>query len=678
MLPKADITRRRRNALMILTILLLLVNVSYVLLTRWRADEQLQQSLDSEGATLQSTFHLTLDTTYAAMLQLATAIADDQRVQQAFWNGRLAWQREGDGGGGRQTTLFRQQLLKLISPMWQRQMLNFSARQFEFHFGPGAVSFLRVHQPDLYGDRTDALRHMIVDLNNDHMARSGLEFGRTHAALRSAVPVWHESVGLPRGYIGALEVGTSFEPILQLMLKQTGKHAAILLERERIDQSLWQQFKGPYQRQRDAGCPYYLEAATSDEIQTLLANKEFRAGYPGSSSTLIIQNHGKIFAVTRFPLFDYAAQRDKSRESCGVVVIWHDITDRYIAHTNDKVLTIIFAVVLFCLFELMLIAGFRYSCQRLQELIQEQTAEIATLAQRNDAILNAAGDGIIGLDQDGAITFANHSTESLTGWSIDEMLGKRLHELLQHSSMNGKTLSSNECAIMRCCRAGDRTEIAGERFTRKDGTVFQVDYLVTPLHDHSQGAVLVFRDITERHELEQRIIWLAHHDPLTGLPNRSAFVERLETLQGLCRRDCRTIAVCYLDLDGFKQINDQFGHEAGDAVLCETARRLNTVLRETDVIARFGGDEFVAAMQVTPDQPDGAQLVAERLLQALRQPVLFLDHELSVGVSIGIAYYDPQQENSIDQTIRHADQALYQAKREGKHRIVTFRFPQPS
>lgn len=676
MLPKADITRRRRNALIILTILLLIVNISYVVLNRWRADEQLQKSLDSEGTTLQSTFHLTLDTTYAAMQQLATAIADDQRVQQAFWDGKQAWQQEGGGGGGRRTAVFRKQLLNLVAPMWQRQMLSFSARQFEFHFGPGAVNFLRVHQPGLYGDRTDTIRRMIVDLNSDHVARSGLEFGRTHAALRSAVPVWHASSNQSRSYIGALEVGTSFEPVLRTILNQTGRNAAILLERERVDQSLWQQFQAQYQRQHDATCPYYLETTTSDEIQALLKNKEFRAGYPGISSTMIIPNRGKTFAVTRFPLYDYTAQRDKSGESCGVVVIWHDITDRYIAHTNDKVLTIIFSVVLFCLFELMLIAGFRYSCQRLQELIQEQTAEIATLAQRNDAILNAAGDGIIGLDQDGAITFANHSTESLTGWSIDEMLGKNLHQLLQHSSMNGQALSADECAIMRCCHAGVRTEIAGERFKRKDGTVFQVDYLVTPLHDHSQGAVLVFRDITERHELEQRIIWLAHHDPLTGLPNRSAFVERLETLQGLCRRDCRTIAVCYLDLDGFKQINDQFGHEAGDAVLCETAQRLNTVLRETDVIARFGGDEFVAAMQVTPDQPDGAHFVAERLLHTLSQPVVFHGTALTVGASIGIAYYDPQQEDSIDQTIRHADQALYQAKREGKHRIVTFRFNQ--
>lgn len=672
MFTKADLAKRRRNALIFLTVLLLILNVSYVLLNRWRADTHLQESLNHEGETLQATFHLTMETTYAAMLQLATAIADDQRVQQSFLDGKHAWQKEQNGAGGPHTAVARKRLLKLVSPMWRRQMQNFTARQFQFLFGPGAVSFLRVHQPDKFGDQSGTIRQMITDVNKDHTPHFGLELGRIEAGLRSAVPVWNGSEGNSKTYIGALEVGTSFEPVLHTLEKQTGRHAAVLLERDRVDQSLWHEFSAPYRATSDANCPYYLVASTNPGISQLLQNQNFRAGYPGNSSTMIIRDNGKTYAVTRFPLYDYAALRDNSKESIGVVVIWNDITERYIIHSNDKVLTVLFAVVFFFLFELMLIAGFRYSCQRLQVLIQEQTAEIATLAQRNDAILNAAGDGIIGLDQTGAITFANHSTELLTGWTIEEMLGKNIHELFHHSSMNGKDLQADECAIMRCCTEGTRTEIAGERFHRKDTTGFQVDYLVTPLNNLKQGAVLVFRDITERHELEQRIIWLANHDPLTGLYNRAAFEEKLEDLQGICRREQRSIAILYIDLDGFKQINDLFGHDAGDRILCETAQRLQTILREVDVIARFGGDEFVAAMQVTAEQPEAAGLVADRLLKALCTPVQVANRELQTGASIGIACYDPRHETSVDQTIRRADQALYKAKREGKNRVVTF------
>jgi diguanylate cyclase (GGDEF)-like protein/PAS domain S-box-containing protein len=298
------------------------------------------------------------------------------------------------------------------------------------------------------------------------------------------------------------------------------------------------------------------------------------------------------------------------------------------------------------------------------------TEDLKNAKDQAAAILHAAGDGIIGLDQFGAITFANHSAEQLSGWLTRDMLGNNIHHLFHHSDKNNEVLTDEICPILRCCNNGLSTEISGELFRRKDGSIFPVNYLVTPFKGGQHGAVLVFRDITERQKLEQRVIWLAHHDPLTGLLNRNAFEEHLACLDAICRREQRRIAILYIDLDGFKLVNDQFGHDAGDAVLCAVSERLKKIMREVDVLARFGGDEFVAAMQIMPDQNNAANQVSTRLLEALCTPVPYAEHHLSVGVSIGIACYDPCHDSNIDLTIRRADQALYQAKREGKNRVV--------
>ena len=298
----------------------------------------------------------------------------------------------------------------------------------------------------------------------------------------------------------------------------------------------------------------------------------------------------------------------------------------------------------------------------------KQQAEAANADK--SAILHAAGDGIIGLDRTGSITFANRSAELLTGRLTDEMLGNNIHELFRHSSRDDEPLPAEQCQILRCCRDHSSTELSGELFHRKDGSSFPVNYLVTPLGGDRDGAVLVFRDITEQQEMERRIIWMAQHDPLTGLLNRNAFEERASCLEAICRREQRSIALLYIDLDGFKQVNDRYGHDTGDAVLREVSERLRSVLREVDITARFGGDEFVTALQVTPDQPDSACQIAERLVAVLGTPFSQGGREIRIGASIGIAGYDPGSETTLDQAIRWADQALYQAKREGKNRVV--------
>ena len=178
-------------------------------------------------------------------------------------------------------------------------------------------------------------------------------------------------------------------------------------------------------------------------------------------------------------------------------------------------------------------------------------------------------------------------------------------------------------------------------------------------------------DITAQKEYQRQLEHVAHYDVLTDLPNRMLLAERLRQAMARVRRNGRHLAVAYIDLDGFKAINDTHGHAVGDRLLVEIAGRLRQCLREGDTIARLGGDEFVTIVADLPDTASSLPLM-ERLLSAAAQPVLLNGTTLQVSSSIGIAYYSAGDDADAEQLVRHADQAMYQAKQAGKNRFQVF------
>ncbi|MGE3551126.1 MAG: cache domain-containing protein, partial [Geobacter sp.] len=270
--------RNKRIVFILLTLLLLTLNVLFVALEWRRTNLQLRDSLAVEGKTLQAALDVTLETTFHNMLQLATVIAEDQRVQQLFQAGKHAVAQEGGGAGGKKTAAARQELLQLVLPMWQKQMRDYGARQLHFQLGPGALSFLRVHQPDKFGDRMDQVRHTIVDVNRDHKPRSGFETGRIYSGLRGVVPVWSSGDEKQREFLGALEVGTSFDPVLKTLDNRTGRGAAVLLNRDQVDQNMWQEFikRNMLGGAADAPDSCYIEASSRPEVIRLLRSPSFK------------------------------------------------------------------------------------------------------------------------------------------------------------------------------------------------------------------------------------------------------------------------------------------------------------------------------------------------------------------------------------------------------------------
>ena len=297
--------------------------------------------------------------------------------------------------------------------------------------------------------------------------------------------------------------------------------------------------------------------------------------------------------------------------------------------------------------------------------LQASYRQLKQSIQLLHATMNATLDGILVLDREGTITQANEQLLEL--WNMPPALAipGPATALLEH--MRSQLSDRSQFDLHLLAGPGSSAvslELSNGRF---------VEYLGRPhtVEGQQVGTVYSFRDITERNRTVALIRHQALHDPLTGLANRHRFGEALSEAIGIARQRGSRLAVMFLDLDEFKRINDTLGHAAGDQLLCLVAQRLRHCVREHDLIARWGGDEFTILL---PDvQMDGeASAVAERILQSLAAPVHLAADTVRVGVSIGIALY-PDDSDDESFLLMRADLALYQAKKNGRNSFQKFR-----
>jgi diguanylate cyclase (GGDEF)-like protein/PAS domain S-box-containing protein len=277
---------------------------------------------------------------------------------------------------------------------------------------------------------------------------------------------------------------------------------------------------------------------------------------------------------------------------------------------------------------------------------------------RYRTLFDLAADCLIILDLDGTIRDINRTGHERLGYTRDEMIGMHVTDL-------------------------DPPEFAAEvpkRFEEieKRGAVFESahrckDGTVMPVEIHSrvielEGKKVIFgvvRNISGRRTSEQRIAQLAHFDTLTNLPNRALFYDRLDQAVARARRYQQKFAVLFLDLDGFKQVNDRFGHHAGDRLLGMVAERLAENVRDMDTLARVGGDEFVFILN-NIEHPDNATLVANKIVESFSRPFAVNGNACVIGCSIGIAIF-PDDADDPETLVKMADDAMYLAKSSGKN-----------
>ena len=278
----------------------------------------------------------------------------------------------------------------------------------------------------------------------------------------------------------------------------------------------------------------------------------------------------------------------------------------------------------------------------------------------------AAQDAIIMMDNAGRIAFWNEAAQRLFGYSEQEARGKHLHELIVPERYRTEFERSFDCIGRNESGhvAGKTLELAG---LRKDGTQIVTEHSIAGVSVDGQWHTLcIVRDVTERKQFEDRIRHLANYDNLTGLPNRSLFYDRLRQAINLAGRNRHELSLLYLDLDKFKSVNDTLGHDAGDEILKGAPDRIQQQVRESDTVARIGGDEFAVILPKITSEQDAAT-VARKIIDAL-----FAAFELSgekrqqvhIGASIGIATF-PADGADMDALLKAADSAMYKAKQLG-------------
>ena len=295
--------------------------------------------------------------------------------------------------------------------------------------------------------------------------------------------------------------------------------------------------------------------------------------------------------------------------------------------------------------------------------------------ERAQVTLNSIGDAVACTDISGNITFLNLAAENMTGWSSQEANGRPMAEILKIVNATTHETIPNPM----------RMEIGQVQslhlppnciLIRRDGFEIPIEDSVAPIHDReglASGAVIVFRDVSAARAMALELTHSAQHDFLTSLPNRVLLNDRVNQAIAMAPRHLKKVAVLFLDLDGFKHINDSLGHPIGDQLLQSIAKRIVNCVRAADTVSRQGGDEFVVLLSEVERSEDVA-LTARRILQTIAQPHPIGQHDLHVTTSIGLSVY-PDDGRDAETLIKNADTAMYQAKENGHN---SYRFFKPA
>lgn len=293
---------------------------------------------------------------------------------------------------------------------------------------------------------------------------------------------------------------------------------------------------------------------------------------------------------------------------------------------------------------------------------------IETERHRLESILSSVGDGVYGVNADGQITFINPAGRKILGYQPDDaLIGRMAYKMFHYADEEGRPITLDSSRLQQAYQTGRSLQGLDSIFWNKDGRPVPVECTVFPMRidGHAEGSVIAFRDVSERKLLERELTWQANHDPLTKLNNRNAFERQLESEVTRLKRSSEKSALLYIDLDRFKYINDTAGHAAGDQLLVEIGQQLNSRLRESDLLARIGGDEFAIILRNIEE--DDLQSASDSFREILEQYTFVYDGKsYKVNGSIGVALIHTNTQ-SPGEVLANADIACHIAKGRGRN-----------
>jgi len=661
-----------------LSLVILLLDLTFIGITFFQSRNALIINFETDAKNQQATFKALFKETTNNMLQIATFVAHDPRIQQAFLQGKHAVESEGGGAGQQQASIARANLLNIVASSWGEITKRFKARQLHFHLGPGSTSFLRVHKPQKFGDNMDNVRYTIVDANQYQKATSGFETGRVYSGIRGVLPVFAiDSKKEKKIHVGAVESGISYHNIIHNLAETLNINIAVLLTMEHIQANVWPDFLEKRLQRSPPFEDFVVEETTSADFKSILDPSIVREEYR-SNIVRCVSLNGRYYAISEMPLRDYRGNLNPSLQDAGKIVFWKDVSDTHNTFFNNVINNLIYAAIGFVLIEILLYFGLSKTTTKLNTIIDKQTAQLKTEIALKDAkelklrkfslAVEQNPSVILITDKFGIIEYVNLKFFELTGYSRDEVIGQSPQIL-----SSGQTSQSTYQALWRTLLAGK--EWRGEFHNRKkNGDYYWANEYIAPIFDDA-GNITHFvglqDDITEHRKITQEINYQVSHDLLTGLINRREFEKRLLRLIKDTQQHKNIEHIfCFFDLDKFKIVNDTSGHPAGDELLRQISTLTKENIRQRDTLARFGGDEFGILMESCSLQK--AEYITEKIRDLIEHFVfIWEDKSFSVGVSIGIVSISDKTKD-MTEAFKQADAACYAAKEAGRNRVCIY------
>lgn len=561
----------------------------------------------------------------------------------------------GVKASGEKRDLLREQLHADLAPSYER-LRSEGFTNMQFHT-PDGHSYLRFHAPDQYGDFLLPYRPSLIILAERKQSMDIFEVGRLFIGFRHIQPLFIDD-----RMIGSVEMAVSFQRVREQLTKINPKSSfqfllrsnpveSVTLNRYRESQPLLQSNLLPNhlvidQTGSDVNDGQSIPRA---QLETIFANADGLAEglASGKAFSLAAGLDGLIYRASFVPVLDVEQQGAAYLVSYAEAPLLKRVQKNY-RHDLTVGLLVISVISI------------------LLAMTSVQHNRLRRNNRSMDAISAAVGEGIFVLGRKGESIYVNRSACQLTGYSAEELLSSNIHSLIhRHDSQD----TGATCPILKTLQTGVPYE-GDEWFMHSDGHRFPVVVTSRPMIEEGRiaGVVTVFRDITERKKMEKRLSHLATIDELTGLLNRRALLAAITAEIARQHRSGSQSAVMMIDFDHFKQINDTYGHNAGDRVLQHVSDIARQSLRETDLLGRIGGEEFAVLL---PDTDiEGARVLAERLRERVETTATRSEggDDISMTLSVGICSLK-QNERDASDLLRRADAALYKAKHGGRNRV---------